>query len=113
GPTGPDRSIDKTLRRQIERALDRAPIAGVVRAAGGPDDQLIQSHGNHRLNPAKLPERVEIRLRGDQHAGLLERMAAGEYVELEFGVANRLLPGPVPVHNVIAELPGKELPDER
>ncbi|MFO7564585.1 MAG: M20/M25/M40 family metallo-hydrolase [Enhygromyxa sp.] len=113
-PWGFDRrQIDATLRKQIERALERAPIAGLVWAAGGADDLLIHSHGDHRLDPGKLPKQVEIRLRGDQHAALLERMDAGEYVELEFGVANRLLPGPVAVHNVIAELPGAELPDER
>jgi carboxypeptidase Q len=105
--------VDAALAKQIERAFERAPIAGVVRAAGAREDLLIHSHGDHRLDPAKLPKRVEIRLRGDQHAALLDRMAAGEYVELEFGVANRLLPGPIEVHNVIAELPGAELPDER
>jgi hypothetical protein len=113
-PWGFDRrSLDATLRKQIERALDRAPIAGLVWPAGDGEDSLIESHGDHRLDPAKLPKRVEVRLRGDQHAALLDRMDEGEYVELEFGVANRLLPGPVPVHNVIAELPGAELPDER
>jgi len=106
GPSG-------SLNSQIERAFAKAPIAGLVRAAGAADDPLIHSHGNHRLDPAKLPKRVEIRLRGDQHAALVERMTAGEYVELEFGVANRLLPGPVPAFNVIAELPGAEFPDER
>jgi carboxypeptidase Q len=113
-PWGFDRrSIDATLRRQIERALDRAPIAGLVWATGDAENSLIESHGDHRLDPKKLPKRVEIRLRGDQHAALLERMDAGQYVELEFGVANRLLPGPVPTHNVIAELPGAALPGER
>jgi carboxypeptidase Q len=113
-PWGFDRrQLDPTLRKQIERALDRAPIAGLVWAAGDAESTLIHSHGDHRVDSSKLPKRVEIRLRGDQHAALLGRMDAGEYVELEFGVANRLLPGPVTVHNVIAELPGAELPDER
>jgi carboxypeptidase Q len=103
----------KELREQIERAFEQAPIAGLVYAAGGPDDTLIEMHGRHDLDPKKLPTRVEIRLRGDQHHALLEQMDAGVYVELEFGVANRLLPGPVPVYNVIAELPGAERPHER
>lgn len=107
------RSLDATLRQQIERKLERAPIAGLVWAAGDANDLLIESLGDHRLDPDALPKRVEIRLRGDQHAALLERIDAGEYVELEFGVANRLLPGPVPAHNVIAELPGESLPDQR
>ncbi len=103
----------KQLREQIERAFEQAPIAGLVHADGAPDDTRIEMHGEHELDPAKLPTRVEIRLRGDQHHELLEQMAAGVYVELEFGVANRLLPGPVPVYNVIAELPGAERPHER
>lgn len=103
----------KQLREQIERAFDQAPIAGIVHAAAGPDDTRIETHGRWNLDPAKLPTRVEIQLRGDQHHELLQQMDAGVYVELEFGVANRLLPGPVPVYNVIAELPGAELPHER
>jgi carboxypeptidase Q len=103
----------KQLREQIERAFEQAPIAGLVYAAGGSDDTRIETHGHHGLDPAKLPTRVEIRLRGDQHHELLTQMDTGVYVELEFGVANRLLPGPVPVYNVIAELPGAELPRER
>jgi carboxypeptidase Q len=103
----------KQLREQIERAFTQAPIAGVVHAAGPSDDTRIETHGHHDLDPAKLPSRVEIRLRGDQHHQLLTQMDQGVYVELEFGVANRLLPGPVPVFNVIAELPGAELPNER
>lgn len=103
----------KQLREQIERAFEQAPIAGLVYAAGAPDDTRIETHGQHELDPAKLPTRVEVRLRGDQHHELLTQMDAGVYVELEFGVANRLLPGPVPVYNVIAELPGAELPNER
>lgn len=101
------------LGQQIERAFDHAKIAGLVFAAGDSEDQRITTHGNHRLDPAKLPTRVQIHLRGDQHHALLERMDAGTYVELEFGVANRLLPGPVPVYNVIAELPGADWPDQR
>jgi carboxypeptidase Q len=101
------------LRQQIEGAFARAPIAGLVWAAGDPEDTRIQTHGEHELDPEDLPTQVEIRLRGDQHHALLERMAAGEYVELEFGVANRLLAKPTPVHNVIAELPGAELPQQR
>jgi carboxypeptidase Q len=103
----------KQLREQIERAFEQAPIAGLVYAAGAPDDTRIETHGDHELDPKKLPTRVEIHLRGDQHHELLTQMDAGTYVELEFGVANRLLPGPVPVYNVIAELPGAELPHER
>jgi carboxypeptidase Q len=103
----------KQLREQIERAFDQAPIAGLVHAAGASDDTRIETHGRHELEPKNLPTRVEIRLRGDQHHELLTQMDSGVYVELEFGVANRLLPGPVPVFNVIAELPGAELPNER
>ncbi|PRP96933.1 M28 family peptidase [Enhygromyxa salina] len=101
------------LGQQIERAFEHAKIAGLVYAAGDREDRRIETHGDHRLDPAKLPTRVEIQLRGDQHHALLEQLDAGTYVELEFGVANRLLPGPVPVYNVIAELAGAGSPDQR
>ncbi|KIG16634.1 Aminopeptidase [Enhygromyxa salina] len=111
-PYGFERPSGK-LGQQIERAFERGKIAGLVFAAGDSDDPRISTHGDHRLDPDKLPTRVEIQLRGDQHHALLQRIDAGDYVELEFGVANRLLPGPVPVYNVIAELPGASLPDQR
>src|SRR5690606_30915995 len=92
---------DKQLREQIDRAFERAPIAGIVYAAGDAEDTRIVTWGRHALDPAKLPTRVEIHLRGDQHHELLALMDAGQFVELEFGVANRLDAGPVPVFNVI------------
>lgn len=104
---------DKQLREQIDRAFERAPIAGIVYAAGDAEDTRIVTWGRHALDPAKLPTRVEIHLRGDQHHELLALMDAGQFVELEFGVANRLDAGPVPVFNVIAELTGDALPNER
>jgi hypothetical protein len=104
---------DDALRKQIERAFDKAGIAGIVYAAGAPDDRHIHTWGRHELDPNALPKRVEIRLRGDQHHELVTQLDAGVFVELEFGVANRLEPGPVPVFNVIAELPGNERAGER
>ena len=112
-PWGFDRRrLDATARKQIDLAFERGRIAGLVFAAGDADDRLVHTHGNPEVDPAALPKRVEIRLRGDQHADLLAKLDAGEYVELEFGVANRWLDGPVEAANVIAELPG-ELADAR
>jgi len=102
-----------TLAKQIERALDQAPIAGLVRAAAGPDDDRITTGGDHRLDPAALPTRVEVLVRGDQFQAIVEQLDAGVYVELEIAVGHRLLPGPVPVHNVVAALRGRELPEQQ
>jgi carboxypeptidase Q len=105
--------LDPTERRQIELAFARAPIAGLVWAAGDADERRIHTRGEHRVDPAALPQRVEVRVRGDQHAQLLAQLDAGVYVELEFAVANRWLPGPVEAANVIAELRGREWPEQR
>lgn len=104
---------DWRLQRQLERAFELAPIAGYVHGSGTPDDDRIWIGGDPDLDPAKLPSRVDVLMRGDEHHALLERMAAGDYVELEFAVGNVLLPGPVPAHNVIATFEGAERPREQ
>lgn len=103
---------DWRLMRQLERAFELAPISGYVHGSGPADDDRIWTAGDPRLDPNELPTRVDIYMRGDEHQVLLDRMAAGDYVELEFAVGNMLLPKPVPAHNVIAELEG-ELPEQR
>ncbi|NVB37488.1 M20/M25/M40 family metallo-hydrolase [Pseudenhygromyxa sp. WMMC2535] len=100
------------LGERVARALDKAGIAGLVYAAGDPEDTLIHTWGRPWIDWDALPRQVEIRLRGDQHHELSERVAAGEYVQLEFAVDNHFVDGPLTQHNVIAELRGDERPEE-
>ncbi len=98
----------RTVRNEIEAALDAAAIAGEVRRSG----MRIQVFGNRNIAMDDLPTRVSIWLRQDQWEDLFERLEGGADVELEFDVDNRFLPGPIPLYNVVADIPGTELPDE-
>jgi len=102
-PRGP------ALTPALETALDECGVAGRVRTEG---DDLVHTGGNYRVQWSKLPTRVSIDLRRDQHAAIVERLEKGEDVRLEFDVRNAMSEGPVPVFNVIADLKGSEKPDE-
>ena len=107
------RYADSPLDRQIERAFERGGIAGRVLPSGAPDDLRMTVQGNVDVRPEALPERVVVRVRGDHHAEIVELLAAGEFVELEFAVANRFVSGPIEQFNVIAELEGERWPEQR
>ncbi|MEM7310142.1 MAG: M20/M25/M40 family metallo-hydrolase [Planctomycetota bacterium] len=96
-------------RRAIEARLVELGIAGEVRNGGA---ELLVTAGNHRVDPDDLPRLVSVRVLEEHYVDLLDRLEAGEPVELEFDVDNRFLRGPVPLYNVIADLRGSELPDE-
>jgi carboxypeptidase Q len=97
-------------RETVDAALVAGGAAGVISAARG--TELVHTSGNPRITPDALPKLVSIVLRADQHADLAERMAKGEALELEFDIDNRFVEGPVILNNVVADLPGSELPDE-
>ncbi len=97
-------------RSTIRDALESKEIAGFVRP--GSDSGLLTMGGNHRVEPDKLPTRVQVRLAHDQFQAIVKDIEAGVPVELEFDVGNRFMPGPVPCQNVIADWKGREFPDE-
>jgi hypothetical protein len=104
--------IDAALRKKIDDALHGAGALGHVDRARDAKGALVHTGGEHEIDWADLPRDVHVILRGDQHDDLAKRVAAGEAVELEFSIDNRFFRGPVPQHNVVADLVGSELPDE-
>jgi hypothetical protein len=101
---------DLKTRNKLRDELRSLGVAGFV-SSGAANDQLTMS-GNYRVELAKLSKVLDIRVRHDQHESLVAQLEAGERVELEFDVDNRLTPGPIACANVVAELPGAEFPDE-
>jgi carboxypeptidase Q len=110
----------RSEREEVDAALAKLSIAGRVRDAGG---ELLYAFGDHEIDWTKLPTEVSINLLQSQYRDLLERLQRAEQaaeatdekvapIELEFDIDNRFLPGPVPLYNVIAELPGTELGNE-
>jgi hypothetical protein len=107
-----DEQLDDKVRKAIDDALFAAKIAGHVDRARDPKGVLVHTGGKHEIDWAALPRDVHVVLRGDQHEDLVRRIGAREAVELEFSIDNRFFRGPVPQHNVVADIVGSELPDE-
>ncbi|MDA1261198.1 MAG: M20/M25/M40 family metallo-hydrolase, partial [Planctomycetota bacterium] len=68
----------------------------------------VHTGGSYRVDPENLPTHVAITLRRDQYADIQNRVNAGEAVELEFDIQQNFVPGPIPLYNVIAEIPGTD-----
>lgn len=109
----PRRDDDRSdaLRQKIDGALRNAGIAGHIRRARS-DEGLVHTSGNHRIGWDALPQDVQVVLRADQYDDLARRLGEGDEVELELGIDNRFFRGPVPQHNVVADIRGTALPEE-
>ncbi|MBX3388478.1 MAG: M20/M25/M40 family metallo-hydrolase [Phycisphaeraceae bacterium] len=57
-------------------------------------------------------DQVHVQVRLSDYDFLNSRLADGEKVEVEFNLEHHFKSGPVPVHNVIAEIKGSKFPDE-
>jgi len=104
--------ITGKLRDSIDAAITDLGVAGLVISDRNKSGELVHTYGNRDITWATLPQLVKINLRSDQHLDLVERLDAKETVELAFSVDNRFFNGPVPQHNVIADIVGSELPNE-
>ena len=93
----------------LGRFLDQENIAGTITPGRG---QLVHTSGRSGIEWASLPTRVGIVMRRDQVGDIVNRLGDGEAVELEFDIAQEFIRGPIPVYNVLAEIPGTDLADE-
>jgi hypothetical protein len=103
------RASDRAFREKLDKAYEEAGIAGTVRPGRG---ELLHTGGSSRVDFDKLPSRPSITLLAAQYEDILARVKAGEAVTLSFDIRNWFEKGPIPLHNVIAEIPGGEKPDE-
>lgn len=96
--------------RAYREALDAAGIAGRIYSSPG---DLLWSHGNWQGKTFESHKTgVEIVLRMDDFTAIQESVAANKPTELEFDLEHRWFKGPIPLYNVVAEIPGTEKPDE-
>jgi hypothetical protein len=94
------------IEKWDEMALD---VAGVVTHSKG---DLIHTSGNHRVDWDNLPTTPTVTLLQSEWNRVVGLLAGGREVTLEFDIRNEFKKGPVKVHNVVADIPGSELPDE-
>ncbi len=96
-----------------ERALfqaikDVGPV-GIIRATS---DERILTGGSYQVDWEKLPQVPSINLDKAQWEMIFAKLEAKEEVKLEFDIRNHFKKGPIPLYNVIAEIPGTQWPDE-
>jgi hypothetical protein len=110
----------KRPARAVKQACEAAGILGWVYRAGDPDAKFptrVRVFGNDRVARGSLdnvPKVPEIAVQADHADRLAELLDApdGPEVVCEFDIQNSFRPGPIVLHNVIAEIPGTEKPDE-
>ncbi len=97
------------FRAVRDAAYKEAGIAGLVRRVTG---DLIVTGGNFQVKWDDLPTTPVINVVRKDFDALLELAKGEQPVTLEFDVRNYFKPGPIPLYNVIADIPGGEKPDE-
>jgi|FLOH01.1.fsa_nt_gi carboxypeptidase Q len=98
------------LRDRFGTLCDAEGIAGVIRP--GNKSGLLVTSGQYKVDWDNLPTRVSIQLLRDQFSQIYQLLEEGQAVELEFDIAQTFTQGPIPLYNVIAEIPGTDLADE-
>ncbi len=104
-----DGAEQRAFRDRLEKAYGEEGVLGTIRASRG---ELIHTGGSSRVSWEKLPTRSAITLLAAEHKEIAELLREGKEVRLEFDIRNGFEKGPVELHNVIADLPGTEKPDE-
>lgn len=90
--------------------LDQLGILGRIYSSGGP---YVWGHGTWMdFRPDRRPSTPLLMVRYEDYGALDSALNAGEAPKVEAHIENRFFPGPIPVHNVIAEIRGSERPDE-
>jgi len=109
GPTREERMKAMQEQQKVRDAINELKPAGLIQSTR---DGLILTGGRYKVDYDNLPTVPVVSLLKDQWdeiAGLLE---AGETVKLGFDIRNHFRKGPIPLYNVIADIPGTETPDE-
>ncbi|MCH2180938.1 MAG: M20/M25/M40 family metallo-hydrolase [Mariniblastus sp.] len=100
-------SIEET--RQVREELMKCKIAGIVQSTS---DERILTGGRYDISMDDLPTIPVINLLKTQWDEIRDLIEEGEKVELAFDIRNHFRRGPIPLSNVIAEIPGSEFPNE-
>lgn len=96
-------------REERAAALAKTGILGTINGVRG---DLVLTGGNQNITWDKLPQEVRISVNGTQFKRLKEWVDGGTKVRAEFDLPQKFVKGPIPLYNVIAEIPGTEKPDE-
>ena len=110
-PAAPTMRPDKKPKSSARSSTRPTPRRRSPASSGGPND-LIVTGGNYQVSWDKLPTVPAINLVKAQFDEVAALVKEGKPVVLEFDIRNYFKKGPIPLFNVIADIPGTEFPDE-
>ena len=109
-----DRSeMNKEMPGLLYDEMVEAGVLGFIRSTPAPLNALHDSlvvRRNHTFE--MIPTVPDILLDEEQYARLHKAASERRNVQLEFDIRNYFRPGPIPYHNVVAEIKGSKYPDE-
>lgn len=106
------RKEQRELRTAINEALGQLDIAG--RLTGSSSDLVHTGalSGWRELTMDALPDDVDVRITKSDYEVIAAALESGEEVIVEIDLDHHFSEGPFPVHNVVADIPGTERPEE-
>ncbi len=111
GPGGAPTAPAPTPEQQsLSEALAKSGYAGIV--TNSRNDLVITSGRFTGLTWENLPKETRVTIRKRDMDTIQYNLEQGNPVVLEFDLQQRFVKGPVPIYNVIADIPGTEKPDE-
>ncbi|MDP6964247.1 MAG: M20/M25/M40 family metallo-hydrolase, partial [Planctomycetota bacterium] len=105
-----NRPDSNEFRDQFGRMCAKEGYAGVIRPSG--KSGLLLTRGRYKIDADDLPQHTQITLLRDHFTTVHELAKNGENVHLEFDIDQSFTPGPIPLYNVLAEIPGTDLANE-
>lgn len=100
------------IAEEINTRLEEAGIAGRIIANRDERVRTFSNRGWRELDPENLPDETTMYVRRSDYDTMNSRLADGEEIILDANLASKFVPGPIPVYNTIAEIPGTEWPEE-
>lgn len=95
----------------LEQVLAAGP-AGFVSSSNDERVWTSSASGWRDLDLDAVPRDIEIGVSEPDYDYMNSRLADGRPVTIEVNLDHKLIEGPIPVYNVIAEIPGTDLADE-
>src|SRR6185436_10451835 len=111
-PETDEEKAERAEQEEIEKALDEIGIAGRVTSSRNELVLTDAARDWRKLRMDALPKDVRVEIKKSDWEALSQALDAGTPVELEIDLAHRFVPGPVPLYDTVAEIPGREKPDE-
>lgn len=96
----------------IDAALEELGIAGRLTSSSGELVHTSAVRGWRELTLDKLPRGIDVQIRKSDYEALAHEIESGAEVLVELDLAHHFVAGPFGLYNTVAEIPGRERPEE-